>query len=108
MGRLGERYILSGENITIKELFRLIAHHAGVKAPTIFLPNPVVKSIGLIGDLMQSMGKQTSIASENSFVSTLFHWFSNEKAKKDLGLKTRPASESIKESVESMKKMGLL
>ncbi len=41
-GRLGERYILSGENITIKDLFERIARAAGQTPPRVRLPNAVV------------------------------------------------------------------
>src|SRR5690606_17288303 len=45
-GKSGERYILSGENITIKNLFTLIAGAANVKPPSIYLPDPVVFALG--------------------------------------------------------------
>jgi dihydroflavonol-4-reductase len=49
-GRNGERYILSGENILIKELFQKIARFAGVAPPTIYMPNIALHMLGKIGD----------------------------------------------------------
>lgn len=57
-GRTGERYILSGENITIKELFQIIASEAGVKPPGVYLPNPVVHALGKLGDALEAIGKK--------------------------------------------------
>lgn len=108
VGRPGERYILSGDNITIKELFSYIAHEAGVRSPAIYLPNPAVKTIGLIGDGLEAIGKKGPLNSENAWTSILYHWFDHSKASKELGLQPKPAKEAIKNSVHWMKEQGLL
>lgn len=107
-GRIGERYILSGENITIGDLFRKIAALAGVKPPKVYLPNAVVHALGKIGDAMEAIGKKGPINSENAWTSTLYHWFDHSKAARDLGFKPRPADEALRESVEWMRENGLL
>ncbi|MCB0363385.1 MAG: NAD-dependent epimerase/dehydratase family protein, partial [Bdellovibrionales bacterium] len=55
-GKTGERYILGGENLLIKDLFRIIAEEAGVSPPSIYLPNFVVHGIGRMGDLLEKWG----------------------------------------------------
>lgn len=107
-GRSGERYIISGENLTIKQLFTEIAQAAGVKPPSVFLPTPIVKLLGKIGDLMESFGFKGPINSENAWTSTLYHWFDSSKAKKELGLDPKPASYAIAQSVAWMKQNGYL
>lgn len=107
-GRSGERYILSGENITIQELFRLIAEEAGVPAPKTKMPTAVIFALGKIGDIMESMGMKGSLSTENAWTATMFHWFDNSKAKKELGFNPRPAREAIRSSVKWMKENGLL
>lgn len=108
VGRIGERYILSGDNITIHELFDKIAAIAGVKPPPIYLPNTIVHGLGKIGDLMESLGRKGPINSENAWTSTLYHWFDHSKAKRELGFNPRPADEALRESVEWMKQNGYL
>lgn len=103
VGRTGERYILAGENIRIKELFQLIADAAQVSAPKIYLPNAVVLSLGRIGDFLEKIGRKGPINTENAWASILYHWFDSSKAQKELGLNTRPAKEAIGESVQWMK-----
>jgi len=107
-GRSGERYILSGDNITIQELFRLIAEEAGVPAPHIRLPNTLIFALGRIGDFMESIGRKGSLSTENAWTATMYHWFDNSKAKKELGFNPRPAREAIQSSVKWMKENGLL
>lgn len=102
-GRTGERYILSGENITIQKLFELIAQAANVSAPQIGLPNFLVHGLGQMGEVLERFGKKGPISRENAWTSTLFHWFDSQKAQKELGLKLRPAAHSIEQSVKWMK-----
>jgi dihydroflavonol-4-reductase len=108
IGRTGERYIVSGENLRIKDLFDMIAHEAGVKPPSIYLPKPIIKAIGQVGDKLEVIGKKGPLNSENAWTSTLYHWFDNSKAKRELGLNPKPASYAIHQSVSWMKENGLL
>lgn len=108
VGRNGERYILSGENLTIKELFKRIAGFAGVEAPKIYLPNAAVFALGKIGDLMEKFGKKGPLNTENAWTAVLYHWFDHTKAKEELGFNPRPADVGLKESVDWMKQQGLV
>ncbi|MBC7372309.1 MAG: SDR family oxidoreductase [Bdellovibrionaceae bacterium] len=107
-GRKGERYILSGENITIQQLFEMIAAEAGVKPPSIKMPNFILFMLGRIGDTMESLGMKGSLSTENAWTATLYHWFDNSKAKKELDFRPLPAREAIKNSVNWIKKNNLL
>ncbi len=108
VGRNGERYILCGENITIKNLFERIAGLAGVKPPGIYLPNFVVHALGKLGDGLEKIGRKGPISGENAWTSVLYHWFDHAKATAELNFRPRPAQESIAESVEWMKHNGYL
>lgn len=107
-GRSGERYILSGENITIQQLFSLIAEAAGVPAPHIKMPNFILFILGRIGDFLESFGFKGTLSTENAWTATLYHWFDNSKARKELDFSPRPAREAILNSVNWMKNNGLL
>ena len=107
-GRSGERYILSHENWTVKELFTAIAQEAGVKPPAHKLPSFVLHSVGFIGDALRPLGVKGPVTRENAWTSTMFHWFDNSKARRELGFNPRPAREAIQKSVQWMKEHGLL
>lgn len=107
-GRNGERYILSGENILIKELFEKIAIIAGVPAPTIYLPNWVLHIVGRAGDISTRFGHPVSLSQENAWTASLFHWFKNEKAKAELGIQFKSAEYSIRQSIEWMRENKLI
>src|SRR5437667_328947 len=44
-GRTGERYLLSGENVTVKGLFDLMAEATGLPAPRVKLPVGVLRAV---------------------------------------------------------------
>jgi dihydroflavonol-4-reductase len=108
VGVNGERYILSGDNITIEELFKKIAALAGVRPPSTHLPTLVVRGLGKVGDALEAIGKKGPINSENAWTSTLFHWFDHSKATRVLGFQPRPASVALQESIDWMREHGYL
>ena len=108
IGKPGERYVVSGENLLLKDVFELIATCASVKPPSIPLPRPAIFALGKIGDALESIGKKGPLNSETAWTSTLYHWFDSSKAQRELGLKLKPASYAIEQSVRWMKDNGLL
>ena len=107
-GKPGRRYILSGDNISIEELFLKIAQEAGVKAPKIPLSKPILKVIGSFGDFLKPLGVSWPINSENANTASMFHWFDNKRAKEELGFNPRPSQNAIHESVAWMKENKIL
>lgn len=108
IGRPGERYILSHENWTIRQLFAAIAREAGVSPPWCKLPAPLLHIAGSIADRLSPFGIKGPISTETARTSTLFHWFDHSKARKDLGFNPRPAEEAIRQSVQWIKENRLL
>ena len=107
-GRRGERYILAGENITIKDLFERIARVAGVKPPGVRLPDAVVAALGLLGNGLEKVGAKGPINLDTAWTARLFHWFDHAKARTELNFNPRPADEALAESVGWMRRQGLL
>src|SRR5439155_1177604 len=50
-GRAGERYLLSGENVTVKGLFDLMAEATGLPAPRVKLPVGVLRAVAAAMEL---------------------------------------------------------
>lgn len=107
-GRSGERYILSGSNMLLKEVFSQIASAAGVAAPNRYLPNPVVLTLGKITDALDRIGIRGPLNSESAYNSILFHWFLHDKARRELNFQPRDGSVAIEESVRWMRDHGML
>lgn len=107
-GRKGERYILAGDNLLIKDLFAMIASAAGVPAPEKEIPTGVFHFLGALGDFLNMLGVSTTLSRENAWSATLYHWFESSKAQRELDFKPRPSHIAITESVQWMKDNGLL
>jgi dihydroflavonol-4-reductase len=58
IGRSGERYLLTGDNITIKELLSTISHLAGARAPSRELPT---KLFTFLATLLDYLGFKTEL-----------------------------------------------
>ncbi len=107
-GRSGERYILSGDNLYIRQIFEMIAQTAGVLPPQIGISKEILMMMGKVGDLLEKIGQKGPVNSETAWTSVLYHWFDNSKAKKELGLNPKPAIQGIKNSVQWMVDHGVV
>eukprot|EP00741_Cyanophora_paradoxa_P003602 tig00000093_g3499.t1 len=96
----GERYIVAGENVTIRQLLGMIAEEAGVKAPGIYIPNFVVWLLGFL--------RLMKFTKERATVTTVFHWADNAKATRELGVQFRGARDAIRASVSWMRENCVL
>jgi dihydroflavonol-4-reductase len=108
IGRSGERTIVCGENLLLKDLFERIAAIAGCPPPGIGLPRPALFALGAVGDLMEKVNLKGPISSENAWTSVLYHWFSHEKATRDFGFKPRPVQDALESSIRWSRENGKL
>lgn len=104
-GRKGERYILSGENLTFKNLLGLYAKATGASPPRYKIPNWLVKGIGNAVDRFKI---KAPLNRESSLAATHFFWYDHSKARKELDFHPQPAHVAIESSVRWMKKNGLI
>lgn len=107
-GASAERYLLTGENLTLKEVFDFIAEAAHVSKPWLPIPPFVLKGLAHFDEGLQKLGSRGPMASERARVATMFHWYEASKARRELGYTTRPAKEAIGASVRWMSEQGLL
>lgn len=111
-GRVGERYILGGQNLSLKNMFDIIAQHAGVKAPRWGVPGWLLHALGRVGDRMEARAlksgrpKTCFINSDRAWAATLFHYFDSSKAERELGLKIQSAQGPIAESLSWMQQQA--
>lgn len=97
-GKKGEKYILGGYNLTFKEFFVELNRITRRCYPYIKIPREFLILTGKIGERL--FGKR-SIVDEGSARIMCEYWFySSEKAKRELGYKTRPLQETLRDAVE--------
>ena len=111
-GRSGERYLIGGENLLLRDVFAMIADAAGVARPRLYLPNFAVRALGEIGDWRERKTngvKHGPLTSENAWGAILFHWLDDAKARRELKLApAQSARSAIESSVRWMRDHGLI
>lgn len=107
-GRAGERYILSGDNLYLKDVFKIIADAAQVQAPRFPIPNFFMRTLAGLDEALNKIGLSGPLPSERAMVATFYHWFDHSKAKKELGFNPKSANYAIENSVKWMRDQGFL
>ncbi|AKU97211.1 Dihydroflavonol-4-reductase [Labilithrix luteola] len=101
-GRAGERYILGSDNVTLKELFERVTRIAKVPMPWLRLPGSMVAGVALGMELWADRvsGKEPTATYRSMLYTQRSAFFSNAKAKRELGIRTRPLDETIERAVD--------
>ena len=100
-GRIGERYILCGENLRIRELFRATAEIVGGIEPRIKLTAPIVRSVALLAELGGSLTKTKPwLTRELVARAGTSYYFSSAKAQRELGYTIKPFRTAIEDAFE--------
>ena len=109
-GRRGEKYILAGENVTVKQLFDLMAEQTGLKAPTLKLPVPVIRGVATLLELVSSVtGTRPMIdRSQVDEFAGKYAYFSSQKAARELGYTWRPAREVVTRTIAWIVDRGMV
>ena len=107
-GRIGETYLLSNRNVSVLELYQMVAKIAGVKVPTIRLPASVVLGTAIIAEqISDRITHRPPIATFKSvLVSTRYLHYSNAKAVQELGLNLTPVESALERSIEWFRAHG--
>ena len=100
-GGNGERYIVSGENVTVKQLLDLVAELAGIGAPDWKLPLPVLRVIatGMEAVSWVTGWRPTLDRRQVDEFAGTYSYFDSGKAQRDLGYTFRDAREAVRRTV---------
>lgn len=102
-GRVGEEYVLAGDNRSLNELFRLMAQLSGARRPVRHLPFALGKLFGALEVLRaRASGRPPQLTP--GVVEIFKHdWvYSSAKAGRELGYYARPLEEGLKKVLETL------
>jgi dihydroflavonol-4-reductase len=88
-GRAGERYLLGGEDIPLRELFARIADIAGVPRPRIRVPYAAARAAATV----------RLVNRHEVRLARLPMYFSSAKAERELGYRARPIERALTQAV---------
>lgn len=104
-GKIGERYILCGENLSALEIFTKLAVLSGKKPPKIKLPTPLVQKFATVAEWTANhvTHKPPLLTKPYAKLLPYYFWFDATKSKKELGLTYRPIDVALKDAIDWFK-----
>jgi dihydroflavonol-4-reductase len=106
-GRRGERYILGGRDLSLREILQLVAEHTGRSATTVRLPHWAVYPIAAVGEAVALVTKREPRATLDGVRMAKKHmYFSSAKAERELSYRWRPAEQAIADAIDWFKSHG--
>jgi dihydroflavonol-4-reductase len=101
-GRAGERYILGGDDLPLRELFAIAARRARVAEPRLPLPYGLVRAAADVAHLSGRLRgiEPTLLVRDEVRLARLPLFFSSEKAERELGYTWGPAEDAIAAAVD--------
>jgi dihydroflavonol-4-reductase len=108
-GRIGERYILGGENVHLGAMLADIAHLVGRRPPRLRLPIAAVYPFALGAELWARWSGREPFATRDGLRMARQHmFFSDAKARRELGYASRPYREGIADAIAWFRQAGYL
>ncbi len=101
-GRFGERYILGGENLTLKQILDKLAAMTGLPSPTMKVPHAVAMAFAFFDETVTGKlrGKEPRATVEAVRMGKKMMWASSAKAERELGWRVVPVDAALREAVE--------
>jgi dihydroflavonol-4-reductase len=108
-GRAGERYILGGDDMTLREILGQIARLVGRQPARIRLPHAALLPVAYIAEAFaKASGRATRITVEGVRMARKRMFFSSAKAINELGYSSRPATEAFADALHWFREQGSL
>ncbi len=108
-GRIGERYVLGGENLLLKDALTLFAEVAGQRPPRFRLPEgPIWPVAWLMEKTAGLTGIEPIMTRDHLKMARKKMFYSSAKAETELGYKARPVREAVQDAVAWFRAMGML
>ncbi|XP_071690633.1 uncharacterized protein [Rutidosis leptorrhynchoides] len=109
-GQLGERYLLTGENVSLNQVLDIAAAITNTRKPWFNISMFVVELYGWLGVLISRVitGKLPSISPSVAYVMRHQWAYSCEKAIRELNYKPRSLTEGVEEVLPWLKNLGAI
>jgi dihydroflavonol-4-reductase len=107
-GRSGERYILGGENLTLKQILDRLATIIGLKSPTVKLPYFFALATGVVDEMVTGhlLGREPRATIDAVRMGRKMMFVSSAKAERELGWRTVSVDGALRRSVNWFRENG--
>jgi dihydroflavonol-4-reductase len=99
-GRIGERYILGGDNVLLGDMLADIARLVGRRPPTVKLPRTMLYPLAYGAELLARLrGVEPFITVDGLRMARHHMFFNDAKARRELGYVSRPYAEGLADAI---------
>jgi dihydroflavonol-4-reductase len=106
-GRVGESFILGGQNVTLKHMLEDIARVLGRKPPRIQLPRGPLYAIAYAAEAIARVtGNEPFITADTLDMSKHKMFFSSAKAERELGYRARNYKNALEDALKWFREAG--
>jgi dihydroflavonol-4-reductase len=109
-GRIGERYILGGDNLPLGKMLAQIANLVGRKPPRLRLPSRALLPVAVIAEAIARLGigGEPLVTADGVRMARKPMYFTSAKAERELGYRSRPAVEGLRDAIDWYRSCGYL
>ena len=108
-GRIGETYILGGQDVALRDLLAVIAQFAGRRPPRVRLPRQPLFPLAYAAEAIARLtGKEPFITADGLRMAKQRMFFSSAKAERDLGYGARPYALGVKDAILWFRQAGYI
>jgi dihydroflavonol-4-reductase len=108
-GQAGRRYVLGGENLSLREILATIAELTGRNAPWLRLPHAAVLPLALAAEAWARVSGRTPMITVDGVKLARHHmYFSSQRAEAELGYHARPAQAALADAIQWFRDNGYL
>jgi len=107
-GRRGERYILGGENLTLKQILDKLAAITGLASPRVKLPYAVALATGVVDTAVTGLllRREPRVTVDAVRMGRKKMFVSSAKAERELGWKLVPVEDALRRAVDWFRSHG--
>ena len=103
-GRVGERYIVGGHNLSVREAITIANRAAGKAPPRFEIPLGVIDALVRVGELLPFL----PLPSNHLRGVRGWQGYNTEKAGRELGLRPRPFDETVRDALAWFRENGMV
>ena len=99
-GKIGERYLLGAENLTLKEVLDTLAKITGLRAPGMKIPHSVALGVAYVESAFSRLiGKEPGIPVEGVKIARHKMFVDASRARRELGFQPGPVAAALERAV---------
>jgi len=108
-GRIGERYILGGDDVSLRQMLTEIARLTDRRAPTISLPRGPLYPMAWVNEQIARLtGKEPFLTLDALRMSKHAMFYNSAKATRELGYAARPYVEALADAIAWFRAAGMV